>query len=155
MHHPVRAEQLELEVLETSALEDLSGVCDIMNACIFSGVQFALDDFGTGYSSLTHLKHLPAHKLKIDRSFVQDMLTDPDDLAIVKGIIGLAKAFGRDVIAEGVESAELGQCLMGLGCDAGQGYGIARPMPPGDFLVWLGQWRQHNADGWAAAGNAS
>jgi len=90
----------------------------------------ALDDFGTGYSSLTYLRRLQAALLKIDQSFVRDMLEDPDDLAILQGVISLAAAFKREVIAEGVETVEHGTLLLQLGCELAQGYGIARPMPP-------------------------
>ena len=100
-----------------------------MRACSAMGVRFALDDFGTGYSSLTYLRHLPARVLKIDQSFVRDMLVDPDDLAIVSGVIGLAANFGRQVIAEGVETRQHGLQLKAMGCEVAQGYGIARPMP--------------------------
>jgi len=93
------------------------------------GISFALDDFGTGYSSLSYLKRLPADTLKIDQSFIRDMLEDPEALAIVEGVIGLTTAFQRTVIAEGVETVEQGVMLMRLGCDLAQGYGIARPMP--------------------------
>jgi EAL domain-containing protein (putative c-di-GMP-specific phosphodiesterase class I) len=79
--------------------------------------------------------------LKIDQSFVRDMQTDADDLAIVQGVIGLAKAFGRHVIAEGVETTELGAMLLGMGCDLAQGYGIARPMPAADLPAWVRAWR--------------
>ena len=93
------------------------------------GVTLALDDFGTGYSSLTYFRRLPADTLKIDQSFVRDMLDDPDDLAIVEGVIGLTRAFNRHVVAEGVETPEHGPILLQLGCDIAPGYGIARPMP--------------------------
>jgi EAL domain-containing protein (putative c-di-GMP-specific phosphodiesterase class I) len=104
------------------------------------GIHFALDDFGTGYSSLTYLKRLPIITLKIDQSFVRDMLENRDDLAILEGIIGLAKAFGREVIAEGVETNEHGKQLLLLGCDLAQGYGIARPMPAEKLTEWAGKW---------------
>ena len=131
---------LQLEVLETSALEDLSQMSKLMHACQAFNVSFALDDFGTGYSSLTYLRHLPIKLLKIDQTFVRDMLTDPDDLAIVNGVIGLAKAFGREVIAEGVESAAHGAKLLALGCELAQGYGIAGPMPPTAMPSWVAAW---------------
>ena len=102
---------------------------------------FALDDFGTGYSSLTYLKRLPVTLLKIDQSFVRDMLDDPDDLAILEGVIGLATAFRREVIAEGVETVEHGAMLLQLGCELAQGYGIARPMPGADLPAWAATWR--------------
>jgi hypothetical protein len=110
---------------------------DIFVACRRLGVSFALDDFGTGYSSLTYFRRLPADTLKIDQSFVRDMLDDPEDLAIVEGVIGLTKAFDRQVIAEGVETVEHGMVLLQLGCDLAQGYGIARPMPGADFPLWV------------------
>ncbi len=132
---------LELEILETSALEDIALVSDIMRQCQALGVRFALDDFGTGYSSLTYLKRLGAEEIKIDQSFVRDMLIDPDDMAIVQGVIGLARAFHRDVIAEGVESMEHCTHLLSLGCELAQGYGIARPMPAADIPGWTAQWQ--------------
>ena len=141
----VNSSLLQLEVLETAMLRDLTKVIDIMQRCRALGVNFALDDFGTGYSSLTYLKLLPADTLKIDQSFVRDMLDDPNDLAIVKGVIGLADAFGRQVIAEGVETAAHGEALLSLGCEWAQGYGIARPMPADNLQHWLNDW-QSNAD---------
>jgi EAL domain-containing protein (putative c-di-GMP-specific phosphodiesterase class I) len=148
-HPTVQSTSLQLEVLETSALEDVSGASDLIETCRRMGVSFALDDFGTGYSSLTYLRRLPANLLKIDQSFVRDMLDDPDDLAILKGIIGLAQAFKRDVIAEGVETIAHGEMLLALGCDLAQGYGIARPMPAGDLPHWCAAWMPHPA--WAEA----
>ena len=140
-HPEVRPGDLELEVLETSALGDLARVSQIMVACRDMGVAFALDDFGTGYSSLAYLKRLPVHQLKIDQSFVRDMLDDPDDLAILEGVLGLSRAFHREVIAEGVETVDHGEMLLYLGCELGQGYGIARPMPGLDIPAWAAQWR--------------
>ncbi len=137
----LRPSDLELEILETSALEDLNHVARVIEDCAALGVGFALDDFGTGYSSLTYLKRLSVNQIKIDRSFVHDMLDDPDDLAILSGILGLASAFGRQAIAEGVESVEHGTILLQLGCERAQGYGIARPMPAGDVTAWLAAWR--------------
>lgn len=131
---------IELEILETSALEDIAATANIMTACQNIGIKFALDDFGTGYSSLTYLRRLPADQLKIDQSFIRDMLDDPDDLAIVKGIMGLAEAFKRTVIAEGVESTAHGELLLDMGCELAQGYGIARPMPPEMLPEWSAQW---------------
>lgn len=133
--------RLEIEVLETTTLEDIGHVTSLMEECQSLGVDFALDDFGTGYSSLTYLKRLPANTLKIDQTFVRDMLKDKDDLAIVEGIIGLTQAFHRTVIAEGVETVEHGVMLLQMGCDQAQGYGIARPMPAADFPGWASQWQ--------------
>jgi EAL domain-containing protein (putative c-di-GMP-specific phosphodiesterase class I) len=132
---------LELEVLETSALNDMVHVVQLMNECKTLGVAFALDDFGTGYSSLTYLKRLPVVQLKIDQSFVRDMLDNPDDIAILKSVIGMAQAFGCKVIAEGVETAEHGALLIALGCPLAQGFGIARPMPAEQLPAWVAQWR--------------
>ena len=145
--HPLVAhEQLELEILESSALEDIAAVVKVLHACRAQNVRFALDDFGTGYSSLTYLKHLPVETLKIDQSFVRDMANDPEDMAIVNGVIGLAKAFGRQVIAEGVETAEQSDLLLTLGCHCMQGYGIARPMPAHAFPDWITQWQKPSAN---------
>jgi len=139
-HPDVRPGDLELEVLETSALEDLAKVSKLIETCREIGIGFALDDFGTGYSSLTYLKRLPVKLLKIDQSFVRDMLDDPDDLAILEGVIGLATAFRREVIAEGVETVEHGEMLLQLGCERAQGYGIARPMPADELPGWAAAW---------------
>nr|MBP8183139.1 EAL domain-containing protein [Rhodoferax sp.] len=135
--HPGVAHMLDLEVLESSALDDIARISGLMAACKDMGVGFDLDDFGTGYSSLTYLKRLPAQTLKIDQSFVRDMLEDPDDLAILDGIIGLAESFQRSTIAEGVETDAHIQMLLRLGCDLGQGYAIARPMPAMDIPAWV------------------
>jgi diguanylate cyclase (GGDEF)-like protein len=147
-HPEVPPRSLDLEILETSALHDISQVSATMNACHELGVRFALDDFGTGYSSLTYLKRLPAYLIKIDQSFVRDMLEDADDLAIVEGVVGLAKAFRRDVIAEGVETIAHGVALLQLGCKLAQGYGIARPMPGSDIPEWVSNWKAD--DSWKA-----
>ncbi|MEI8030679.1 MAG: EAL domain-containing protein [Comamonadaceae bacterium] len=140
-HPQVEPASLELEVLETSALKDIAQVSQVIEACAQIGVNFALDDFGTGYSSLTYLKLLRVATLKIDQSFVRDMLEDPDDLAILQGIIGLAAAFKREVIAEGVETIEHGSLLLQLGCELAQGYGIARPMPAEQMPQWATKWQ--------------
>jgi diguanylate cyclase (GGDEF)-like protein/PAS domain S-box-containing protein len=141
VHPDLQPNALELEILETSALGDTAQIYDLIRACQAMGVCFALDDFGTGYSSLTYLKRLPAEMLKIDQSFVRDMLGDPDDLAIVKGVIGLALAFKRQVIAEGVETHAHGEMLLSQGCDLAQGYGIARPMPAAAMPDWVRNWQ--------------
>jgi hypothetical protein len=110
-------------------------------ACREIGVSIALDDFGIGYSSLTYLKRLPANVLKIDQSFVRDMIDDPENLNILEGILGLAAAFRRNVIAEGVETVEHGLMLLQMGCELAQGYGIARPMPAAELRAWAATWR--------------
>ena len=148
-HPDMQPGDLELEVLETSALEDITKVSQILRAAQTLGIRFALDDFGTGYSSLTYLKRLPVETLKIDQSFVRGMLDDPDDLTILAGVISLAGAFQREVIAEGVETAAHGELLLQLGCELGQGYAIARPMPAAQIFEWMTQWQPHTS--WVAA----
>ena len=138
---------LELEILETSALEDVAQVSKLIESCAQLGIGFALDDFGTGYSSLTYLKRLHVSTLKIDQSFVHDMLEDPDDLAILQGVIGLASAFKRQVIAEGVETVAQGTLLLELGCELAQGYAIAPPMLADELPAWAAAWRPDAA--WA------
>jgi len=140
-HPDVLPQCLQLEILETSALQDIAKVTAVMHACQALGVAFALDDFGTGYSSLTYLKRFPAQVLKIDQSFIRGLAEDPDDLAIVKGVIELASIFHREVIAEGVETKALGKLLMAIGCEQAQGYGIARPMPAADLPGWVATWQ--------------
>lgn len=136
----IQPAQLELEILETSALKDLVQISDVIRQCQALGVSFSLDDFGTGYSSLTYLKRLPVNLLKIDRSFVRNMINDPDDLAILEGILGLATAFRRQVIAEGVDTVEHGTLLLQLGCELAQGFAIAPPMVASDIPNWVANW---------------
>ncbi|MGQ0709761.1 MAG: putative bifunctional diguanylate cyclase/phosphodiesterase [Rhodoferax sp.] len=128
---------IELEILETSAIQDLSAVCAVIERFAAIGVVFALDDFGTGYSSLSYLKRLQVPTIKIDQSFVRDMLANPLDQAILQAIIGLAQALGRSVIAEGVETLAHGQRLIDMGCPLAQGYAIARPMPAQSVPGWV------------------
>lgn len=134
-------DMIEVEVLESSALDDIARASAVIRECRRLGVTVALDDFGTGYSSLTYLRRLPVSSIKIDQTFVRDMLMNQDDTAIVEGVIGLAKAFQRDVIAEGVETVEHGILLLRMGCELGQGYGIARPMPGGSVPAWVASWQ--------------
>jgi EAL domain-containing protein (putative c-di-GMP-specific phosphodiesterase class I) len=136
----VQPGSLELEILETSALEDVEVVSNVIKACRTLGVNFALDDFGTGYSSLTYLKRLPVTLIKIDQSFVSDMLDDQDNLLILQGVIDLAKTFHREVMAEGVETVAHGTALLHMGCELAQGYGIARPMPAHEMAHWVNTW---------------
>ncbi len=131
--------RLQIEVLETAALEDMGQSSAVIEACRKLGVTFALDDFGTGYSSLVYLRKLSADTLKIDQSFVQDMATNEADRAIVQGVIALAKTFGRKTVAEGMEDPALLQTLTDMGCGYVQGYGIAHPMPAKDFIAWYQQ----------------
>ena len=135
----VDASKIILEVLESSAVEDVDQISLVIRASKQLGVSFSLDDFGTGYSTLNFLKKLPADELKIDRTFVRDMLHDEDDLAIIKGVLGLALAFDKKVVAEGVE--EHGLALLKLGCEQAQGYVIAKPMSAQDLVLWVRSWQ--------------
>jgi diguanylate cyclase (GGDEF)-like protein len=144
-HATVDPSHVVLEILESAALSDMKHASRAATRCRELGVKIALDDFGTGYSSLTYLRNLPIDVLKIDQSFVRDMLSDPSDLAIVVSVIQLAKTFNRTVIAEGVETLEHGARLVEVGCDLMQGYGIARPMPPENIPAWFRQWHAHGA----------
>lgn len=136
-HAEVPPHMLDLEIIESVAIENIQRVSQCLQDCQTLGVRFSLDDFGTGYSSLSYLKRLPSQTIKIDRSFVRDILHDQDDLALTTAVIGLARAFGREVIAEGLESAEHGRLLMSLGCDVAQGYFIARPMAADEVPAWV------------------
>ena len=140
-HCPDCLQQLELEILETAALEDMVKTARVIEECRALGVGFALDDFGTGYSSLTYLRRLPVKTLKIDQSFVREILNDPSNQLIVQAVIGLANAFQLHVIAEGVESVAHGRLLLQLECDHAQGYGISRPMPGAAVADWVRDWR--------------
>ena len=135
-HPTVPAELLEIEILETVSIDNLEQVNELIYQCQTLGVSFALDDFGTGYSSLSYLKSLPVEWVKIDQSFVRDMLEDGQDLAIIDAIITLSKAFKREIIAEGVETIEHGIALLELACENAQGYGIAKPMPAKNIIAW-------------------
>lgn len=152
-HPGISPSCLELEVLETSALHDVTQVSRLLAACRDIGVSIALDDFGTGYSSLTYLRRLPVNTLKIDQSFVRDMLDNPEDLSILEGVLGLATAFNRTAVAEGVETMEHGRLLLQLGCCYGQGFGIAWPMPAEDLPAWIAQWIPDPA--WASASSVA
>jgi len=136
-HAQVAPQMLDLEIVESVAVENIQHVSACLQACQALGVRFSLGDFGTGYSSLSYLKRLRTQTIKIDKSFVRDILHDRDDLALTTAVIGLARAFGRQVVAEGLDSIEQGELLMRLGCDVAQGHCIARPMPPEEVSAWV------------------
>ncbi len=140
-HTDVMPQRLELEILETAAIGDLNSASLVLAGCRALGVRFALDDFGTGYSSLAYFRNLSVDLIKIDQSFVRDMLDDPNDLGIVDSVVRMAQAFNRPVIAEGVETLEHGSALLLLGCTLVQGYGVARPMPAHQLLGWMENWK--------------
>jgi diguanylate cyclase (GGDEF)-like protein/PAS domain S-box-containing protein len=148
-HPAIPAAHLELEILESSALHDVAQISTVLTECREMGVSVSLDDFGTGYSSLTWLRRLPVNILKIDQSFVRDMVDNPEDMSILEGVLGLAVALDRAVIAEGVETIDHGRLLLNLGCPCGQGYGIARPMPPETLPAWAASWTPDPA--WSTA----
>ncbi|PHX40622.1 diguanylate cyclase [Pseudomonas sp. NZIPFR-PS5] len=130
---------LELEVTETGLMEDITTAAQHLLSLRRSGALIAIDDFGTGYSSLSYLKSLPLDKIKIDKSFVQDLLDDDDDATIVRAIIQLGKSLGMQVIAEGVETAEQEAYIISEGCHEGQGYFYSKPLPARELLVYLKQ----------------
>ncbi len=132
---------LELEILESAAIGNTQHVRNLIEACRSLGIRFALDDFGTGYASLTYLREIPADVLKIDQSFIHDILDSADALTLVEGAIGLATAFRRVIVAEGVENAEQGVLLMRLGCDIAQGNGIAPAMHASQIPAWVKSYR--------------
>ena len=140
-----RTDCLTFEVLETATLEDIQLASTILNECLQMGFQLSLDDFGTGQSSLTYLRHLPITNVKIDQSFVKDLLTDSEDMVLVESIIGLSKIFNKTFIAEGVESEEIGKKLIEMGCKCAQGYAIARPMTSTQFIEWTGAWTPYRS----------
>jgi diguanylate cyclase (GGDEF)-like protein len=130
---------LELEVTETGLMEDITTAAQHLLSLRRSGALIAIDDFGTGYSSLSYLKSLPLDKIKIDKSFVQDLLDDDDDATIVRAIIQLGKSLGMQVIAEGVETREQEAYIISEGCHEGQGYFYSKPLPARELLSYLKQ----------------
>ncbi|WP_395504967.1 putative bifunctional diguanylate cyclase/phosphodiesterase [Ectopseudomonas hydrolytica] len=136
---------LELEVTETGLMEDISTAAQHLLSLRRSGALIAIDDFGTGYSSLSYLKSLPLDKIKIDKSFVQDLLEDEDDATIVRAIIQLGKSLGMQVIAEGVETVEQEAYIIAQGCHEGQGYLYSKPLPARELTLFLKQARRLSA----------
>ncbi len=131
------AELLELELTESVAMHDPQGAIEVMNNLDERGIRMSIDDFGTGYSSLNYLKKFRVYKLKIDKSFIQDISTDSEDRAIVAAIISMSRSLGLKVIAEGVETAEQLEFLREQGCDEAQGYFLSRPLPAAEMDVFL------------------
>ena len=138
-------ELLDLEVTETVVMGDVRESVVRLDEIRSLGARLAIDDFGTGYSSLAYLKQLPVDTLKIDRSFVDGVVDDPDDRTIVEAVVGLGRALGLTWLAEGVETDDQLDALVGMGCQLGQGYLWARPMPEVDARRWLAE--RHDADG--------
>lgn len=138
-HHGINPRLLKLELTESMLVENIEEIIVTMNALKEIGIQFSMDDFGTGYSSLQYLKRLPLSQLKIDQSFVRDMIDDVGDNSIVQTIIAMAKSLSLDVIAEGVETEEERQLLSSYGCNHFQGYLFSKPIPIEQFEVLLKQ----------------
>ena len=134
---------LELEILETTAIEDRLLVSKVLNRCLELGLELALDDFGTGYSSITYLRDFPVKTIKIDRSFIMGISHSEQDFNLVSHIIHMANDMGKHVIAEGIESIEQGELLLSMGCELGQGYVIAKPMPASHVLAWVKDWQSY------------
>ncbi|HEU4976420.1 MAG TPA: EAL domain-containing protein [Baekduia sp.] len=141
--HALTPDNLVVEVTEDAVMRDASRAIDILGEIKASGVEIAVDDFGTGQSSLEQLKNVPADELKLDRSFVLGMAEDPHDAAIVGTVVGLGRAMGLRVVAEGVETPAVWQRLAELGCDVAQGFGLARPMPAEQFERWAREPSDH------------
>ncbi|NVK73324.1 MAG: EAL domain-containing protein [Oceanospirillaceae bacterium] len=133
---------LEIEILETVSISDIFNAVEVVKACCELGVHVALDDFGTGYSSLNYLKQLPLNTVKIDKTFIQNILSNQEDRSIVACIVALSQAFNYHLIAEGVESLEHEQALIDMGCQRGQGYFIAKPMPANEMASWIQHYSQ-------------
>jgi len=147
----VDSTHFQLEILESSVLSDLEMISQVITRCRNElGVSIALDDFGTGYSSLSHISKVPANTIKIDQSFVRDILEDPDDYSIIDGVIGLANTFNKELIAEGVETSDHGLMLILMGCHDAQGYAIAKPMPADNIVTWINQYKANPA--WQSCG---
>ncbi len=145
-HHGIAAELLELEITEETLMRDVERGLDVLARLSESGIELALDDFGTGYSSLGQLRRLPVRELKIDRSFVMQILASSDDAAIVRSTIQLGRSLGLHVVAEGVESAAHLDLLRSYGCHAAQGYHIGRPMPADALEHWFAERLSTRAD---------
>lgn len=138
--------KLTLEILETTVLDNANSAIETAEACRRMGVRLSMDDFGTGYSSLNYFRKLPVDEVKIDRSFISDMLSEPDDTLIVATIISLSHQFQREVVAEGIENEALANKLRELGCGIGQGYHYSKPRPLKDILAWATDFENRNTE---------
>lgn len=135
--HQVPPEQLTFEITEHGVLGDIDRPMPTLRGLSEQGIRLAVDDFGTGYSSLSLLRRIPVQEVKIDKSFVQGMATDADDLAIVRAVVDLSRQFGLDVVAEGVESELTLELLEAIGCGIGQGFLFSRPLPYERLEAWF------------------
>lgn len=144
---------LEIEILESSAIDDLVRVANLIEKCREIGVRSSIDDFGTGYAALQYLQKLPAHAIKVDQSFVHSIEDGKGNYAILRALRSLAEAFRFETIAEGVETDEHVKTLVSLGYQVGQGFGIARPMPTGEVIGWVSHWKKPAS--WVFVGNSA
>ena len=145
--HGVESRWLELEITESTMLEDPPRTKAVLERLSAMGIRLSIDDFGTGYSSLAYLTHLPIDEIKIDRSFVMNMVDNEDDATIVRSTIDLGRNLGLEVVAEGVESGPIWDQLTDLGCTVAQGYFLSPPVPADELTPWL----QRRRDDAAAA----
>lgn len=148
-HPQLGAGALELEILETTGIDDLPATAAVVAQCEALGVAVTLDDFGTGHASLAWLRQLPVTAFKLDQCFVRGILHSEADRVIVRGLLAIAQGLGCQAIAEGVESVAHGDALLALGCTLGQGFGIGRPMPPDALPAWAAAFEQ--VPPWAVA----
>lgn len=137
----IKPNKIEIEILETSAFSNFDITTSILHECQKVGVSIAIDDFGTGYASLHYLKKLPMDTIKIDKSFIMDLLYTRSSLSIVEGSIGLAKAFGTNLVVEGIETEEHGKILLQFGCKLAQGYAISKAISAQDLIVWIDSYK--------------
>lgn len=136
-------ERIQFELTESALMEDPAGAQETLRWLKALGVVLFIDDFGTGYSSLSYLQKLPVDSIKIDQSFVVDMLNNKDSAIIVGSTIDLGHHLNLEVVAEGVETQAMWERLTELGCDTAQGYFVSEPFPVDQFAKWEAQWRSH------------
>jgi len=148
LEHGLGADRITLEVTESAVMDDPKRACEALKRLAKLGVRLSVDDFGTGYSSLAQLKRMPVQEMKIDKSFVLELPTNPNDTVIVRSTINLAHSMGLEVVAEGIEDAQTLSLLQGWGCDFGQGYFLSKPLPAPQLEAWL---RGHSQKMLAAA----
>ena len=133
----VAADQLTLEITENSVMQDLQHAITVLECLRDIGVRISMDDFGTGHSSLAQIKNMPLHELKIDKSFITNMMSDERNHAIVHTTIELAHHMNLKVVAEGIEDEKTLRQLSDMGCEEAQGYHLSRPVPPAELITWL------------------
>ena len=144
--HNLKTSMLKVELTESALVEDETGTRNVLNAMQETGLKISLDDFGTGYSSLAYLRRFPLDALKIDRTFIDELVVDADDTAITLAIISMAKSLRLEVIAEGVETAQQQDFLAQNECDDIQGYYFSRPLVFDDFIAFLKSDNSHQQD---------